>query len=401
MTTGIRPHDSAAGSAPAGAIARDIVFTFTFETYGDAVHRGMNRPPDRLLQSLMVSEQVRRLLVVNPFRSAPVRALRTVLGKGDARFPADDEHTLYTPLRVRRQDPTDVPKVRSAFREFDRKVGETARGRGLVHPAVITANPLMGAFCPFDWAGPVTFYARDDWAALPSREPWWPAIRAAYRSMQASGRAVVAVSQKIIDRIEPTGPAAVVPNGVEPAEWTGPMPEAPPWLQAIPHPRAIYVGTLDSRLDAEGLAVLAKARPDLHVVLLGIRADAGYLDRVLELPNVHVHDQVGRAELAASIRNCDLALLSHQRTELTEAMSPLKIYEYLAAGCPVLSIDLAPCRNISDRVLLTDTVDDFVDVLDDALALGRQAEPDRLAFLEANSWKARHQQILSVALRAT
>ena len=77
-------------------------------------------------------------------------------------------------------------------------------------------------------------------------------------------------------------------------------------------------------------------------------------------------------------------------------MSPLKLYEYLAAGCPTISIDLPPVRGLGDRVLLVDAVSDFSDVVDDALAAGPAHEDDRIAFVRHNSWRARHETILSL-----
>ena len=78
---------------------------------------------------------------------------------------------------------------------------------------------------------------------------------------------------------------------------------------------------------------------------------------------MHLHPSVARAELVATLRNADLCLLAHRRTPLTEAMSPLKIYEYLAAGMPVIATDLPPVRGIDERVLLADTVGEFADVV--------------------------------------
>jgi hypothetical protein len=108
-----------------------------------------------------------------------------------------------------------------------------------------------------------------------------------------------------------------------------------------------------------------------------------------------------RAGLVAAVRNSDVCLVAHARTALTEAMSPLKIYEYLAGGSPVLSIDLAPVRGIHPRVLLTDTTAQFADRIDEALELGPEGDDARLAFVAANSWRSRHEAILDVALGAT
>lgn len=389
------------GSVPAqvGAGPRraaDFVFTFSYETYSDAVRRGMMRPPDRILASLMRSPEVRRLLVANPFRWLP-RVAATPLLDRDVRFPPSGRMSLHRPVRMRRDDPTDVGALDAAYHGYDRSLLRAARRLELVLPYVLTTNPLVAGFAPFDWASEVTFFARDDWSSSPAREAYWPAYRAAYRRISESGRPVAAVSEEIIDRIAPTGPSAVVPNGVEPSEWLGPPPPAPAWLDAIPGPRAVYVGTLDSRLDVPGIVDLAMRRPDLQVVLLGPLPDPAYVTELRPLRNVHLHPSVARAELVATLRNADLCLLAHRRTPLTEAMSPLKIYEYLAAGIPVIATDLPPVRGIDERVLLADTVGEFADVVPMALALDRADEPRRTAFIEANSWAARHERVFALA----
>ncbi|QKJ20291.1 glycosyltransferase [Microbacterium hominis] len=388
----VRPDEAA---ITPGAVD-DVVFTFSFETYADAARRGMMRPPDRIVMSLMRSDKVGRMLVANPFRWMP-RVLVSPLLDRDVRFPASERVWLHSPVRLRRTDRLEPAQVAREYADYDRALRRQALRRGLVDPVVLTCNPLVAGFAPFDWARQTTFFARDDWLSSPGRSEYWPAFREAYRRISASGRAVAAVSSQIIERIDPSGPHEVVPNGVEPAEWRGPKPEEPAWMAEIPHPRAVYVGTLDGRLDVAGIAALARARPDVHTVLLGPLPDPAYVADLRALPNVHVHPSVGRAELIATLRNSDVALVAHRRTPLTEAMSPLKLYEYLAAGLPVLSIDLPPVRGISDRVTLTDSVADFVDVVDAALAAGPAIETERLAFVEANSWAARHERIIAIA----
>ena len=379
---------------------RDVVFTFTFETWTDAVARGMARPPDRLALTLLEHPAVRNLIVANPMRNGAVRLAKRVLGRREAAFPADDRHALVTPTTVRPIDPTSIEGLERQGAHYDRALGRAARRRGMADPALITASPFAAGFGRYEWSSGATYYARDDWSELPARLPWRAAILEGYRRIRDSGMPVVAVSQAIIDRIEPSGPGVVVPNGVEPGEWRGTQPADPPWLAAIPHPRALYVGTLDSRLDLEGVRELASRRPELHIILLGVIGDASHLASIQGLANVHVLPPTDRAGLVAAVRNSDVCLVSHVRTELTAAMSPLKIYEYLAGGAPVLSIDLGPVRGIDDRVLLTDTTAQFADRLDEALALGRAREADRLAFVERNSWRSRHERILEVAFGA-
>lgn len=374
----------------------DFVFTFSFETYADAARRGMMRPPDRIVSSLMRSPHVGRMLVANPFRWLPRVVVSPVLDR-DARFPSSDRVWLHSPTRGRRADRLDPVEVAAEYAAYGASLQRQSRRRDLTDPVALTCNPLVAGFARLGWARQTTFFARDDWLSSPMRSEYWPAFREAYQRISRSGHAVVAVSSQILERIEPTGPHEVVPNGVEPDEWLQAAPATPAWLARIPRPRAVYVGTIDGRLDVDGISDFARARPDVHTVLLGPLPDAGYVSPLQPLPNVHIHPSVGRAELIAAVRNSDLALVAHRRTPLTEAMSPLKLYEYVAAGLPVLSIDLPPVRGISDRVLLTDTVSDFVDVVDDALQAGPADEATRVEFVTANSWTARHERIISLA----
>lgn len=382
------------------ATPNDWLFTFSFETYADAVYRGMMRPPDRILGTLFEHPAVRRLLVANPMRWLP-RVLAAPVLDGYAKFPESERNHLVKPFRLRKRDPLAIAEVEREFANYDRALARAARRHGMRTPTVLTAHPLIAGFCGFEWAGGVTYFGRDDWLSTPSLEPLWPALSEAYRRLAASGRGVVAVSQQIIDRIDPRGPSLVLPNGVEPGEWEGPLPQDPDWLADVPHPRAIYVGTLDDRLDIEGIASLANAHPELHIVLLGPAPSGDHVAPIAHLPNVHTHPHVGRAELVAALRNADLCLLAHRRTPLTEAMSPLKVYEYLAAGSPVLATDLPPVRGISDRVLLSEQVADFADLVPAALALGPWSEAERSEFISQNAWSQRHEQLLSLAASVT
>ncbi|MCW2748477.1 MAG: hypothetical protein JWP10_1619 [Nocardioidaceae bacterium] len=379
--------------------ASDFVFTFSYETYNDAVRREMMRPPDRILAGLMASPKVRKLLVANPYRSVASSVARRVLNT-EAAFPTSTTQSLHSPLRLKRTDSVEPAATIRDFRRYDRSLRRASRHAGLHVPAVITTNPLTAAFSPFAWAGPVTYFGRDDWLSTGAREDYWPAFKAAYEQISYSETAVVAVSQPIIDRIQPRGPYAVVPNGVEPNEWLPKSVEPPAWFAALPAPRAVYVGTIDTRLDVEGLENLARRKPEYTVVLLGPVPDPSYLDRLTALPNIYVHPAVGRAELVATLRHAEVSLVAHVRTRLTEAMSPLKVFEYLAAGSPVLSVDLPPIRDLGPRVTLVPSVADFADVIDDCLAMGRTPEPERQLFIEENSWASRHRTIMRIATRS-
>jgi glycosyltransferase involved in cell wall biosynthesis len=378
----------------------DVVFTFYREAWADALRREMYMPGDRLLATLMNSENVRSLVVANPYRSAPIQWARRLMGKRPAPFADDSRRTLIEPRRLRRFDPTSVRALERAYASYDRALERAASRVGASQPLVVTTSPFVAGFAPLRWAGRVTFYVWDDWASgLPLRR-WWPAYEEAYARVRHSGRGVVTVSQTIVDRIRPTGPSAVVPNGVVPDEWRSP-PEAPSWFAALPSPRILYVGVLDDRLDVPALREIAARFSQGTVVLLGPIGDQRALDPLYSVPNVRIEPPVGREEVASVVHAAEACVMPHRRMQITAAMSPLKLYEYLAGGRPVAATDLPPVRAVDPRIVRVRDGESFADGVAEALERGPLTDADRLAFIEANSWQRRHEDLLRIAVGAT
>jgi glycosyltransferase involved in cell wall biosynthesis len=205
------------------------------------------------------------------------------------------------------------------------------------------------------------------------------------------------VSEAALRSIAPTGPHAVIPNGIDPAEWTtlGPAPE---WFAAKPGPRLLYVGGLDHRVDREQLMAVAEAFPEGTLTLVGPLLSGASFEALQALPNVTFVPLIPRAEAGRLMAAADVCLVPHVRNDMTVAMSPLKLYEYLAAGRPVASVDLPPIRAVGGRVALAPAGGDFVAGVARALAIGPASEPERLAFVEENSWNRRFDALLEVAL---
>jgi teichuronic acid biosynthesis glycosyltransferase TuaH len=352
---------------------------------------------DRLLETLLARTDVRRLVVANPFRSAPIQWARRLAGERPTPFPHGPHRVLVEPRRVRRRDPTSVPALERACAKYDRIVERAAARVGARDPLIITTSPLVAGFAPLQWARHVTFYAWDDWTSMPSNRRWWSTYEEAYARVRTSGRAVVGVSQAIIDRIRPTGPSAVVPNGVVPAEWQSPG-AAPPWFVALPSPRILYVGVLDDRLDVAAVREVATRFSHGTVVLLGPVSDRSALDPLRRVANVRVEPPVGRIEVASVVHAAEVCVMPHRSNRLTAAMSPLKLYEYLAAGRPVAATDLPPVRAVHPSVVRVREGESFADGVAEALARGPLAEDERLEFIDANSWQRRHDDLLALAL---
>jgi glycosyltransferase involved in cell wall biosynthesis len=117
------------------------------------------------------------------------------------------------------------------------------------------------------------------------------------------------------------------------------------------------------------------------------------------LPNVRFVEYLPRAEITRVIAGADVCLIPHVRNELTAAMSPLKLFEYLAAGRPVASVDLPPIAAVAGHgVVLVGEEEEFVPAVRRALELGPATEEQRLAFVRENAWSGRFERLLELAL---
>ncbi len=405
-------HSGPAASGAQSPAARDVVFCFSYLSWQAAADRGWFGTEDRLARGLLTHERVDRLVVCDLARSWPARLLRDVqvgvMGR-EATFPAGERARLLRPTRLRREYPTSLGGARRACAALDRALERAVRDMGLHEPAVIVAHPLLAGLADFAWAGPVTFYATDDWLAYEPHRRWWPVYEESFSLLRARARRVAAVSAAALRRLAPTGPRAVVPNGIDPAEWHG-APGAPPaeWrgVQGTPPARAreprrpllLYTGTLDERLDVPALLEIARALPQARVVLVGPLLAPEHLAPLRAAANVTIRPPLARPELLALVRAADLGLLAHRELPLTRAMSPLKLYEYLAAGLPVVAADLPPVRGVHPSVELVAPGGDYPGAVRAALARGRAGESERLAFVERSSWRTRHDALLDLAL---
>jgi teichuronic acid biosynthesis glycosyltransferase TuaH len=356
-------------------------------------------PPDRLVQTLLANRRVGRLLVADPYRSALGQVASRLLPNGEGElFPTSANASLIRPLRWTRREVVGEKSLRRNYKAYDQHLREKSQRMGFDRPAVITTNPFYAGFAPLEWAGPVTYYAWDDWAALAQLAQWKGDIEAAYELMARRGVRICAVSEHLLSRIGSNGPGSVVPNGIVPAEWQPPW-RAPAWLANYPSPRILYAGSIHERLDIGAICSLSEDLPDASILIVGPVANFEIVEKLRRLHNVHIEDPLPHSEVPGLMANVDVCIMPHHRTALTESMSPLKIYEYCATGRPVVATDLAPVRNIHQRVRLVPVGGRFAPAVRDALSDDAMIETDRQSFLQQNSWSGRHEQILDLALQ--
>jgi glycosyltransferase involved in cell wall biosynthesis len=163
-------------------------------------------------------------------------------------------------------------------------------------------------------------------------------------------------------------------------------------LEAVPHPRLAYVGVLsDFKIDLELVEHAVTRRPDWHFVLIGDEREGQYSAAVARLkthPNVHCLGWKPYAQLPSYLRGIDVALLPQRINEYTRAMFPMKYFEYLAAGRPVVATPLPALAAFTALHRQADTPEAFIEAIAGAIA-APVAVPLDHPTLRSHSWEAR------------
>ena len=214
-----------------------------------------------------------------------------------------------------------------------------------------------------------------------------------HRRLLRRADVVAAASDTLAERCRGVARRIVrVANGVSPAfhEACATV-EADPAVLALPAPRLGYVGTIDRWLDFDVLGLLARAFPEGSVVVVGPETRAAP-----ELPpNVHLVGGRPHDALPAILRALDAGLVPFKRTPLTDAVNPVKVYEYLSAGLHVLSADIAGVAEFGEMVSVCTTPDAWVSAA--RQAVGRSTRPGadaRRTFAANHLWPDRARAIL-------
>ena len=227
-----------------------------------------------------------------------------------------------------------------------------------------------------------------------------------HRRLLAEAELVTVTSHDLLEQVQPARPDALyLPNGVDcdhfaPAnnrEGFSPPVELAP-LVADGASIIGYYGALARWLDYNLLLETARLRPAYHFVLIGPALDASLAESgVLRQPNVTWLRRKTYEELPGYLRWFDVATIPFQLTPLTHAVSPVKLFEYMAGGKPVVA---TPMREtlLYPGVLAAEGAFQFAARLDEALALRQDpVYPTQLeATARQNTWDMRAAALLAV-----
>jgi len=173
-----------------------------------------------------------------------------------------------------------------------------------------------------------------------------------------------------------------------------------PEVRALPGPVVGFAGNLTSeKVDFALLQAVARARLEWSIVLVGPAAEDARigLGPLTKLPNVHVLGFRPYDELPSFVGGFSIGLIPYRATAYTRNCSPLKVFEYLAAGKAVVASGVPELAGMEPDVALAEGADAFVAAIEAALA---DDSPDAVArrrrLAERNTWEGRTERLLDL-----
>jgi glycosyltransferase involved in cell wall biosynthesis len=272
----------------------------------------------------------------------------------------------------------------------------------VVTPIVWTYHPYVRGIADFVNASNLIYHCADNLGAIPGVDV--RSFEAAERKLLACADVVFTTSRVLQGRCSAiVGERAHYFGNVADVAHFGSarrVRQLPPELERIPRPRLGYLGALsDFKLDFDLLGSIADHRPDWQLVLIGDeregQADAR-LARLAARENVHMLGWRPYAQLPEYMAGLDVGLLPQLVNDYTQAMFPMKFFEYIAAGLPVVSTPLDAIKEFSSLYRVGADAASFIGEIEANL----ESRPDPLPLdhpvLVQNCWATRLDNMLEV-----
>lgn len=159
------------------------------------------------------------------------------------------------------------------------------------------------------------------------------------------------------------------------------------------HPIIGFIGAIWDWIDIDLICKLAELHPEYSILLVG-PVNFG-LDKLEEHSNIMLVGAKPYKVLPQYLSCMDVCLIPFKINKLTLSSNPIKMYEYLAAGKPVVSTALPEiCNNASEVVMIAKDDDDFIKKVEEAVNETKKTENEttilrRINFAKDNCWEKR------------
>ena len=131
-------------------------------------------------------------------------------------------------------------------------------------------------------------------------------------------------------------------------------------MKNLQHPIVGFIGNVDSNfVDCDLIEHIVSVNPSFSFVFIGKINKSKEVDAFLKKPNVHYLGYKKYEDVPSYVLSFDVGIIPFKINEITRCLNPLKVYEYMAAGCPVLATEIPELKTFSNLINIAKSNDEF------------------------------------------
>ena len=179
-----------------------------------------------------------------------------------------------------------------------------------------------------------------------------------------------------------------IPNGVDFDKFQGEF-KKPKFFNEVKNPVAVYVGAIETWFDFDLLEYLSENLVDIHFLIIGpLNYKPISLKRLSHANNITFYGAVKNDIIPNYLKYSSVGIIPFKNDmELVQSISPLKLYEYMAAGLPVVSTAWKELITLNSPAFLAESEEEFSQYIKKVLI--RYDSKDSLDFAKENTWSNR------------
>jgi glycosyltransferase involved in cell wall biosynthesis len=207
---------------------------------------------------------------------------------------------------------------------------------------------------------------------------------------------VVCTADRLKQKMEslvPNKPIQIIRNGCDWEYFAGALKLHTPSLDQVPVSsggKIGYVGAWAPWVDEQLLQYTAASLPDCQFIIVGPKLRDDVPDYG---PNVFYLGYRDYSELPSLLSYLDVCIIPFRLNRITESTNPIKVYEYLAAGKPVVATNLPEVRKLQPYARTAGSPTQFVELIRESLAFSKEDRERLSQYARSFSWEQRYAQI--------
>jgi len=182
-----------------------------------------------------------------------------------------------------------------------------------------------------------------------------------------------------------------IPNGVDINNFINSTKKMPGDMQAIPAPRAVYVGAIDEWFDTELLFEVAGKLSEVSFILIG--SPNIDINKLKKRSNIYLLGRKKYSDIPKYLYNCDAGIIPFKKAHpVVNSVNPIKLYEYMICGLPPVATEWEELKLLESPAYLARNVEEFENLL--RLALKDMDREKFINFARLNTWEERFKKII-------